>query len=161
MRPRQPAAIALSLPAVRSCRWSLRPASLFPRIFLHLGTQALAQLGPRQTEGDVGAQESGLRTAIVALAFEFDAVEFLRLRQADHRVGELDFTAGAAFLSLQDLEDLRLQDVAAGDREIRRRGALCWFLHHSVHLEHLAVACADAAYAVLMGEFVGHGFHRN
>src|SRR5262245_60477917 len=88
------------------------------QILLHLCAQAVAQIGAGHAEGDVGAEEAGLRAAVVALAFELDAVEFLRLRKPDHGVGELDLAAGAALLCLQDLEDLRLQDVAAGDREI-------------------------------------------
>src|SRR5690349_24417034 len=97
---------------------------LFLQIFLHLRAEAVAQFGTRQAKGDVGAQEARLRAAIMALALEFDAVEFLRLRQTDHGVGELDLTAGSTLLRLQDLEDFRLQDVAAGDREVRRRSAL-------------------------------------
>ena len=127
------------------------------QILLHLRAQAVAQIGARHAVGDIGAQEAGLRAAIVPLAFELDAVEFLRLRQPDHGVGELDLAAGAALLGLENLEDFRLQDVAPGDREVGRRGALRRLLHHAVDLEHVAGgALADAADAVLMGEMVGH-----
>src|SRR6266404_5256604 len=88
------------------------PSPLFLQIFLHLRAQAVAQVGARHAEGDVGAQEARLRAAIVPLAFEFDAVKTLRFGKADHRVGELDLAAGAALLGLENLEDLRLQDVA-------------------------------------------------
>src|SRR5437868_15392907 len=98
------------------------------QILLHLRAQAVAQIGARHAEGDVGAQEAGFRAAVMPLAFEFHAVELLRFGETDHGIGELDFAAGAALLRLQYLEDLRLEDVAAGDREIRRRGALRWFL---------------------------------
>ena len=43
-------------------------------------------------------RKPALRAAVVALAREFEAVEGLRFRQADHGVGELDFAAGAVFL---------------------------------------------------------------
>src|SRR5258705_12154622 len=94
------------------------PARLLSRlqILLHLRAQALAEIGVRHAEGDVGAQEAGLGAAIVPFAFEFDAIEALCFRKPYHRVGELDLAAGAALLRLQDLENFRLQDVAPGDR---------------------------------------------
>src|SRR5215475_4497220 len=87
------------------------PRYLLVNVALHLRAQAVAQIGAGHAVGDVGAKEAGFGAAIVALAFELDAVEFLRLRQPDHGVGELDLAAGAALLRLQDIEDLRLQDV--------------------------------------------------
>src|SRR3954452_687033 len=107
------------------------------QILLHLGAQAVAKFGARHAVGDVGAQEARLRAAIVPLALELHAVEFLRLGKADHRVGELDLAAGAALLGFENLENLRLQDVAPGDREIGRRGTLRRLFHHAVDLEHL------------------------
>src|SRR5882672_5795659 len=98
--------------------------ALLLQIFLQLCAKAVAQIGARHGEGDVGAQETRLRAAIMPLALEFDAVEALGLRHPYHRIGKLDLAAGAALQGLQDLEDFRLQDVAAGDRKIRRRGAL-------------------------------------
>jgi len=77
--------------------------------------------------GDVGAQKTCLRAAIVPLALELHAVEFLLFRKSNHRVGELDLAAGAALLGFQDLEDFRLQNVAPGDREVGRRGAFGGF----------------------------------
>src|SRR5579871_4196940 len=132
-----------------------------PKIFLHLGAQAVAQFLPRHAEGDVGAQEAGLRSAIMALAAELKAVEFLGFGKPDHRIGKLDLAAGATLLGLQDLEYLRLEDVAAGDREIGRRGALWRLFDHSIDLEELAVLLADPANPVLVGEMIGHRFHRD
>src|SRR3984885_10812867 len=129
------------------------PSISLLQICLHLRPQAIAQIGAGEAERDVGAQEPGLGSAIVALALELDAVEALGFGKTDHRIGELDLAAGAALLGFQDLEDLGLQDVTPGDRQIRRRGALGWLLHHAVDLEHIALrqALADAADAVLMG----------
>src|SRR5258707_12971279 len=128
---------------------ALSPSLL--QILLHLGAQAIAKVVARHGEGDVGAEETGFRTAIVPLALELDAVEALRFRKPDHRIGELDLAAGAPLLGFQDLEDFRLQDVAPGDRQIGRSGALARSSHQSVDLEHVAVlvALADAADAVL------------
>src|SRR5581483_2788120 len=92
---------------------AVRPASP-PQILPHLLAQALAQVRSRHGIGDVGAQEARLRAAIVALAGEFNAVELLRRAEADHGVGELDLAAGAARLGGEDVEDLGLQNVAAG-----------------------------------------------
>src|SRR5215468_9253679 len=147
-------------PACRSCRWWPRPPSPL-QILLHLRAQVLAQLGAGHAEGDVGAQEAGLRAAVVALAFELHAVEFLLLCEPDHRVGELDLAAGAALLGLQYLEYLRLQDVAAGDGEVGGRGAFRRLLYHAVDLEKLTAAFADAADAILMGEMLRHRLDRD
>ena len=54
--------------------------ALFRQIMLHLGAQAFAQIGARHAEGDVGAEEARLGAAIVPLALEFDAKEFLAFR---------------------------------------------------------------------------------
>src|ERR1700736_3246718 len=134
------------------CGRSPRPSISLLQILLHLLAQIVAQIRARHAEGDVGAQESRLRAAIVAFAFELDTVETLLFGQPDHGVGELDLAAGAALLRFQDFENFRLQDVAPGDRQIRGRGALGRLFHHAVDLEHLAVrvALADAADAVLM-----------
>src|SRR6187431_295821 len=94
----------------------------FPRsllqILLHLRPQAVAQIGAGHAVGDVGAQEARLRAAIMPLALELHAVEALRPGEGLHRVGELDLVARATLLGFQDLEDFRLQDVAAGDRQV-------------------------------------------
>src|SRR6266404_1195825 len=96
------------------------PSISLLQILLHLVAQSVAQIGACHGEGDVGAEETRLGAAIMPLALELDAVEALRFRQADHRIGKLDLAAGAALLRLQDLEDFRLQDVAPGNRKIRR-----------------------------------------
>src|ERR1700726_5250493 len=89
------------------------------QVVLHHRAQVVTQISARHAEGDVGAEEAGLGAAIVALAFELDAVETLGFCQPNHRIGELDLAAGAALLGFQDLEDFRLQDVASGDRQVR------------------------------------------
>src|SRR3954464_1666328 len=140
---------------------AMTSGALLPQILLHFRNEPVTQLRPLQAVGDVGAEEAGLGAAIMALALELDAVEALRSGEADHGIGELDLSAGAALLGLQDLEDLRLQDVAAGDREVGGRGALGRLLDHAVDLEHLAGAFADAADAVLMGQMVRHRLDRD
>src|SRR5258706_10966180 len=148
---------------IRRRRWAPAPSPSLLQILLHLFAQTVTQIGTRHGERDVGAKKTRLRAAIMPLALELDAVEALRFRKADHRIGKLDLAAGAALLRLQDLEDFRLQDVAPGDRKIRRRGTLGRLFHHAVDLEHVAVlvALADAADAILMREMRGHFFHSN
>ena len=58
--------------------------------------------------------------------------------------------AGALLDLLQDLEDLRLQDVAAGDDQVGRRRSLLRLLDHAGDLERMAVVRADRDDAVLM-----------
>src|ERR1700749_2616252 len=73
------------------------PSSL-PQISFHFLTQPIAEVVARHAVGDVGAEEAGLRAAIMPLAFELDRVEVLRFGQPDHGIGELDLAAGAALL---------------------------------------------------------------
>src|SRR5262249_45088029 len=68
---------------------------------------------------DVGGKKAPLRATIEAPAVEFEAIERLGLGELDHRIGELDLTARAAPLGGKNVEDLRLEDVAAGDDEVR------------------------------------------
>src|ERR1700683_760454 len=82
--------------------------------FLDLVAKPRRDGGPRQRVGDVSRKKSDLRAAVEAAAGEFQTVEGLRPRQLNHGVGELNFTAGAAVLLLQKIEDLRLQNIAAG-----------------------------------------------
>ena len=55
------------------------------------------------------------------LAGIFEGVEILRTHQTLHGVGELDLAAGARCLGGEQIEHLRLQNVAAGDLEARGR----------------------------------------
>src|SRR5258707_13849276 len=65
--------------------------------------------------GDVGRKKAHLRAAIEAPAVEFQAVERLGLGELDHRVGELNLAAAAAILGGKNVEDVGLEDVAAGE----------------------------------------------
>src|SRR3954462_8112699 len=64
--------------------------ALFLQIPLHLFPQPVAEIVPGHAERDVGAEETGFGAAVVAFAFEFDAVEFLAFGKPDHGVRELD-----------------------------------------------------------------------
>src|SRR5262245_47088663 len=70
--------------------------------------------------GDIGDQESGFRSRIVGAAAVTEAGEALRLSETLHRVGDLDLAPGARFLTFEQVKNLRLQNVATGDDEIRR-----------------------------------------
>ena len=82
---------------------------------LELRAELRRDVGARERVGDIGGEEADLGAAVEAAAFELQAVERLRARERDHGVGELDLAAGAGCLLFQNVEDLRLQDVAAGD----------------------------------------------
>src|SRR5258706_202721 len=68
------------------------------------------------------------RAAVVARALELVAVDRLLLHEGFDRVRQLDLAAGAARGRLELVEDLRRQDVAPDDGEVRwsvcRRGLL-------------------------------------
>src|ERR1700733_8527428 len=109
-----------------------------------LGAEAGGDVLARQRVGDVGGEEADLGAAVETAALEFQAVEILRARERDHRVGQLNLAAGAAVLFRQQIENLRLQDVAAGDDEVRWRALARRVLHHGGDREYLALLFADA-----------------
>src|ERR1700683_868808 len=86
----------------------------FRQDFLDLVAKTRRDVGPRQRVGDGSGEKSDLRAAVEAATGEFQTVEGLRPRQLNHGVGELNFTPGAAVLLLQKIEDLRLQNITAG-----------------------------------------------
>ena len=99
---------------------------------------------------------------VVDGAVEAHGVERLAgLQHGKHGIGELDLAAGAALPALQDAEHLRLQDVAAGDVQVRRRGPLLGLLHHAGDLRHLRGAVLHADDAVLVRLVLRHRGHRD
>src|SRR3569623_1303591 len=88
---------------------------------LDLAAELLRQILAVETVGDVRGEKAYFRAAVVALAFELETVERLRLAQSEHRIGQLDFAAGAGGLAAEDIEQLGLQDVTAGERQVCRR----------------------------------------
>src|SRR5579883_1973337 len=84
-----------------------------------LGAKAGGDVVARQRVGHVGGEKTDLRAAVEAAARELEAVKRLGARQCDHRVGELNLAAGTAVLRRQQVENLRLQNVAAGEDEVR------------------------------------------
>src|ERR1700730_12149854 len=98
--------------AIRPTRWRMMtnevgrsPSSSLLQIFPPSRADVPPQIGARHAEGDIGAEEAGLGAAIVPLALEFDAIEALGFLKPDHRIGELDLTAGAVLQRFEDLEN--------------------------------------------------------
>src|SRR4051812_48927725 len=98
--------------------------------------------------GHIGGQEAKLRAAIIGAAIELVTVERCCFGLRDHRVGKLDLATRAALLIFQNAEDLRLQDVASGDDQVRWRGSARRLLHHLGDFERLALLFADPDDAV-------------
>src|SRR5262245_37789849 len=136
--------VLVSRPSARLGAASLSPAQQALELGPHRGRDVAAL----ERIGDVGREKAHLRSAIEAPAVELQAVERLRPGELDHGVGELNLAAGAALLGREDVEDLRLQEVAAGDDQVRRRGRARGLLHHLREREQAALALADADYAV-------------
>src|SRR5262249_20926684 len=98
-----------------SCCWGCACSGDF-----FLPTQQLLELGVERRRdvlalarvGHVGGEEAALRAAVEGAAFELEPIERLPLGELDHGVGELNLAARAALLGSENLEDLRLQDVA-------------------------------------------------
>ena len=78
-----------------------RTAIAVGKQLVELGAKAGRDVRARQRVGHIGGEKADLRAAVEAAAVELQAVERLRARELDHRVGELDFAAGAALLFRQ------------------------------------------------------------
>src|SRR4029450_11787303 len=79
------------------------------------------QLRPLQRQLDRRLEPAHRRPAVVGRALELVAVDRLLLHQRLDGVRELDLAAGALLGLLELVEDLRREDVAADDRQVRRR----------------------------------------
>src|SRR5262249_20019446 len=97
---------------------------------LELGAHARCNVIAFEGVADIAPKKPPLRAAIEGPSFEFQSVKRLCSREFDHRVGELDFAAGAAPLRGENAEDLGLQDITAGDDEVRGRFVAGRFLDH-------------------------------
>src|SRR5689334_13066033 len=119
------------------------------------GNDLLQRLTEGRTEvlagkpvGDIGGKETHAIAAIIGLALEFEAEEAVLSHQLDHRVGQLDLAAGAGVLRGDAVEDLRLQDIAAGNDQIGRSVLKPRLLDHAVDAEAAAEGRADLDHAI-------------
>ncbi len=87
----------------------------------------------RQRERRSGGEIPDFVAAIIGPALEFIGVKILFLDQTRHGVRQLDFVSSARALFGQQVEDARLQDIAAGDPQQRRRRFTRRFLDHAAH----------------------------
>src|SRR5262249_57809000 len=62
---------------------------------LDLGTQRWGDVVALQRICNIGGKKADLAAAIEAAAFELEPVKRLLAREPDHRIGDLDFAAGA------------------------------------------------------------------
>ncbi|PAV92452.1 hypothetical protein WR25_18433 [Diploscapter pachys] len=85
-----------------------------------------------------------------------EAVERLLADQLRHGVGQLDLAPRTLFLALEDAHHFRLQNVAAGDHQVRRRGALCRFFDQRRDLGQPPVYFARRDDAIFVRLAVGH-----
>src|SRR3954447_3756623 len=85
----------------------------------------LAELRPDvralQRHREIGDDEAGRVTAIVANRRDLQRMEWLLADRPGHGVGQLDFAARALFARIERPHHLRLEDVAADHTEPRRR----------------------------------------
>ncbi len=83
--------------------------------------ERLREIGPAQREIDDGLQEPELVARVVADAVDVAAVDRPILQQPAQAVGQLNLAGAIAGRRFERGEDVRREDVAADDREIRRR----------------------------------------
>jgi hypothetical protein len=73
-----------------------------------------------------------------------------------------DEAAARAFFDMREnIENLWLQNIAAGDDQIRRRATLRGFFHHGIDRKCMAVISANRDHAIEMRILRGHFFHGN
>ncbi len=105
-----------------------------------LGLEICPKLGRevRAFEGEVdgGLQKAELSAGVMSGAGEHAGVDRTFVYKAPQAVGQLDLTAGVLLDLLQGCEDIRRQDVASDDGEVRRRALGLWFLYQVADFEH-------------------------
>ena len=82
-----------------------------------------SDIGSVESKRDIRLDIPCLVTAIEAAAAEFIGVEWLAADHPRHCIGQLDLTPGALFLRLEYAHHFGLEDVTAGNHQVRRRGA--------------------------------------
>src|SRR5262245_4552602 len=155
------AASSVSDMRARTSSLQMRPLLTVPQQPLRFLAKLGPQVGARERIGHVGGEKADLGPAAEALPLELEAIERLPLGELDHRIGELDLTAGAAILRRANAEALRLRGIAAGDDEIGGRLRARRLLHHPGDAEQLALGLADADDAVHMDALGRHFLDRD
>src|SRR3990170_4573879 len=94
-------------------------ARRFPATTLQMCPRGGPGVVPAQCRVHERAYVADLVAAVVALALELDRPDRGALpRELRHAVCQPDLVASSGFLLLQDVEDLRLQDVPVHRREV-------------------------------------------
>ena len=83
--------------------------------------ELVGEVRPAQREVDDGFQEAELVAGVVADAFDLAGVDRPGLQQLAQAVGQLNLAGAIALGRGQRREDVGRQDVAADDRQVRRR----------------------------------------
>src|SRR5579863_4888878 len=98
---------------------------------LQYGPERRRDIGTLQADRDIGMQEADLVAAIITRAARAYGVKWHAPDQPRHGIGELNFPAGAFFLTIELDENLWLEDVAADDAEARWRVLRFGLFHHA------------------------------
>src|SRR4051812_17406383 len=77
------------------------------------------EVGSRERDLDRSAEPAHRRPGVVASPLELVAEDLLLLHERRDPVGQLDLAVGATLGLLELVEDLRGQDVATDDRQVR------------------------------------------
>jgi len=85
---------------------------------LQLCPEGRRNILPCQRESDIRCEETETGAAIIGDAVEAHAVEAPGLCKREHRIGQLDFAAGAFFALFENAENIGLEDVPAGDIKV-------------------------------------------
>src|SRR4051794_4989749 len=124
----------------------------FGQRFTHLWTKVRTL----QSERDVGLKEADAVTAIVSGALKAQAMEWLCADQTRHAVCKLNFIASAALLTVEMGEQLGLKNIAADDRQSRRRYFRLRLFDQTLDRCQPAIVGLDIQDAVAVGLLTRH-----
>src|SRR5580658_9180581 len=119
------------------------------------------ELRPFQGEGDLRFQISHFVAAIETFAFVAQTVERLIANQLRHAVGQLDLIAGATLQRFQMDDHFRHQNIAADDRQRRRRDVGRGLFDQAEYLDQFPVIGAGFQDAISVGVFARHVYDRD
>src|ERR1700722_13511095 len=106
------------------------------------------EIGPLQREGDLRFQKADFIAAIETPALIAQAMERLLADHFRHAVGQLNFVAGAALQRFQMADYFRHQNIAADDRQRRRRVFRRRLFHEAQYFDQPPVIRAGPQNAV-------------
>ena len=130
-----------------------RQAQIFAQIALPARTTW------RQRKSEIGRKKSHTIAAIIALALKLVSVQGQFVDEICQRVGYLNFSVRAFVKGGQIFHDLRVKNIAANNRQIRRGVCGGGFFNQTLNGHQSAVFCAGVDNAIALRLVGGNRFN--